>query len=151
MQDLQMMKHSTLILLLAVLASACGKYEKAARISGVWELEETVITNYVDNEPQGDSLVDQSGLMYLEPTDGYENVARTNFPNSPCLSFCYWELPKKKADQIFFSYQDELLIYTSTCTIEKSTKNRLVLMQANYDADLNVHSITRWKFRKGKL
>src|ERR1051325_4872936 len=110
------MKKCILIALLAMLSTACGKYEKASRISGIWELEETLITHYIDNEPQEDSAVDQDGVMFLETTGDYENVAKTDFPLSPCLSYCYWEIPKKQTDQIFFSYHSELMIYSSTCT-----------------------------------
>ncbi len=123
------------------------------KISGSWDLEETVVTNYENNASVGDSIVEQEGKMIFEVTDGLDNPVRHNIDYAPCIELCNWDFPRKKQDQLFFYYYDEntLSIYSSSCAVQRLSKNHLELLVVNYDNDLNIYQKTVWKFKRSKL
>lgn len=123
------------------------------KLGGVWDLQETVVTNYSNNEAVNDSVVDQQGQMRFEVTGGLDNPVRHNIDYAPCLQLCFWDFPKKNEDQLFFYYHDEdtFTIYSSSCGVQRLTKNHLEIISVNYDNDLNIHQKTVWKFKRAKL
>lgn len=147
------MKYFFLICITALLFSCDKREEKAMKIAGLWELEETVVTNYSNNEPIGDSIVEQEGSMVFEVTGGLDNPCRNDINYAPCIDMCYWDFPKKSQDQLFFYYHDEntFSIYSSSCMVSKLSKNKLELTKVNYDDELNIQQKSVWKFKRSKL
>ena|SRR6218665_628011 len=142
------------IFALTLLFFSCNKREEnAMKIAGVWDLTETVVTNYENNKETGDSIVEQSGQLVFEVTGGLDNPCSHDINYAPCIDNCFWDFPRKKEDQLFFYYYDEdvFSIYSSSCMVQRLTKNRLELLVVNYDNDLNIHKKTVWKFKRNKL
>lgn len=133
---------------------ACNKRtESAVKLSGLWEIESTHIELYENNEVVKDSVVDQQGNLALTVTGGLENQASTNLSYAPCWSNCNWEIPKKKKNQLFFSYYTEVppYIQSTSVMIESHSGKKLVLVKIAYDGELNIQQKTTWEFKKAKL
>jgi hypothetical protein len=148
------MKTVALMVTVILLAGGCSKQkEKALKIGGVWEETETIVTTYADNEPAGDSLVEQSGLLLFSVSDGLDNSCSHTLDFAPMIDVCNWDIPRKQMNQLFFYYHDEnsLSIYSSSCMIGKLTNKKLELVQIGYDNDLNIQQKIVWKFRRKEL
>jgi hypothetical protein len=147
------MKLLSILSFLFIILSCNKREENAMKLGGTWELQETVVTNYNNNEAQADSLVDQQGEIIFEVTGDLDNPVRHNLDYGPCLQMCYWDFPKKSTDQLFFYYHDgnTSTIYSSSCGVQRLSKNHLEIISVNYDNDLNIHQKTIWKFRRSKL
>jgi|GEM_PF-2183412 len=148
------MKQLFILVILALTVASCSKKEeKAMKINGMWDIEETIITNYINNEPQQDSIVDQQGRIIFTVTGGLDNDCVHNLSYGPCIQVCSWDLPRKKLDQLFFYSYDEYAfeIYASSCMVEKLTRKKLELVKISYDNDLNILQKSVWKFRRAEL
>lgn len=139
--------------LLLVTASCKKIKEKEWKLSGVWDITETIVTNYSDNEPAGDSIVAQTGVLVFEERDAADNYCSHTLDYAPMISSCNWEVPRKQLDQVFFYAHDEstLSIYSASCRIEKLTNKKLELVVVNYDGDLNILQKSTWKFTRREL
>ena len=148
------MKQFLLILAGCFILLSCSKREeKAMDISGIWDLEQTTITDYINNEPQADSAVSQSGRMIFTVTGKLDNPCSNNLAYAPCIDFCYWDIPRKKLDQLFFYSYDEYAfsIYTESCMVQKLTRKKLEIVKILYDSDLNILRKSVWKFQRAGL
>lgn len=148
------MRTIGLLAALLVLAASCKKIkEKELKISGAWDITETVITKYANNEPVGDSTVAQTGVLLFEERDAADNICSHTLSYAPVISSCYWEVPRKKFDQLFFYAYDEnsLSIYSASCMVEKLTRKKLELVLVSYDSDLNILEKSVWRFTRREL
>lgn len=141
------------IIVLVLFASCDKRTETAARMSGLWEIESTTVSFYENNAHVRDSSVEQTGRLSLVTTGGLENKAATNLTYAPCWDVCSWEIPKKKKNQLFFSYYSETppYIQSTSLTVDKHSSKKLVLVKIQYDGDLNILQKSTWKFVKAKL
>lgn len=136
----------------AIACFSCNKRtETAVRLSGLWEIESTNIQLYENNQVAKDSTVSQQGRLALITTDGLQNDATTNLPYAPCWNSCSWEIPKKKKNQLFFSYYTEYTIESTSVMLDSYSNKKLVLVKVDYDTDLNILRKSTWKFKKVKL
>lgn len=148
------MRTITLLAVTLLLAASCKKIkEKELKISGVWDLSETVVTKYANNEPVGDSAVAQTGVVVFEERDAADNYCSHTLDYAPMISSCHWEVPRKEFDQLFFYAYDEgsLSIYSASCMVEKLTRKKLELVLVSYDDDLNILQKNTWKFTRREL
>lgn len=142
-----------LSLFLLFIVSCDKRDEKAMKISGIWDLEETTVTIYSNNEPISDSIVEQTGQIQFTVTGGLDNPCEHNINYAPCIDYCHWDFPKKKEDQLFFYYHDgnTSSIYSGSCMVRSLSKKKLELMVVSYDNELNIQQKTIWKFKRAKL
>lgn len=128
--------YYTIFLLLIVFLSSCTKENLNERkIAGVWLGTQVQYITYIDNAIVKDSIVPNSGAMYLFDDDEMENQVSHSLAIPPPFSST-WEGSQGEQHTLF------------GMNIRKHTKNKLELSLSTADDDLNQTSMTVYYFER---
>ncbi len=128
------------ISLLFLIFASCSKEEfNERRLAGIWEAKEVRYLFYNNNEVTKDSVVANSGALYLWDDDELENQWKHSMSIAPSTF------------TIALSWNGSATKKESTLlglTIRKHTRKKLELVEVVTDADLNLISETVYYFER---
>ncbi|MFM2016614.1 MAG: hypothetical protein RL007_270 [Bacteroidota bacterium] len=136
MKTVQHIYISALIMLFV----SCSKEEfNERRLAGIWEAKEVQYLFYTNNEVSKDSVVANSGALYLWDDDELDNQWKHSMSITP-LTFSSaqsWSGSATKKESTLLGL-----------TIRKHTRKKLELVEVVTDPDLNLISETVYYFER---
>jgi hypothetical protein len=131
------MKALVFTLAIAVLFASCTKEAlNEKRLGGVWVAQEVKYIFYENNQPVRDSVVQNSGELYLWDDDELGNQARNSLAITPSGFSYTWEGDAGDPHTLMGT------------TIQELTRKKLVLTEAVSDTSLTVYRVIEYSFKR---
>lgn len=133
-----MKKLPFLLFACILLACSCSKEKlNDKRIAGIWNAKKVKYIFYENNEEVRDSIVENSGALYLYDDDELDNQYRYSLDIVPVgFSSITWESSKGDANMLMGT------------NIRKLNRRKLELSENTTDADLNVTKTVIYYFER---
>jgi hypothetical protein len=131
------MKKALFIACCAAALVSCTKEKvNEKRLAGVWVATEVKYIFYSNNEPVRDSVVQNSGELYLWDDEELGNQARNSLAITPSGFSYTWEGDAGDPHTLMGT------------TIQKLTRKKLVLTEAVSDTSLTVFRVIEYSFKR---